>query len=75
MELITDNVMDHTVRVMDASLTAPVWSVPVEGIQPPRAVCQWTVARYSADRYCAFEWSIQNEGNETWGDTHINTYK
>ena len=41
MELITGNVMDHTVRVMDASLTAPVcvWSAPVEGTRPPRTAC------------------------------------
>ena len=71
MELITGNVMDHTVRVMDASLTAPVWSVTVEGTQPPRTECG---GRWSADRYCATERRIQNEGNETGGHTQAHPH-
>jgi len=76
MELITGNVMDHTVRVMDAGLTAPVWSVTVEGTQLP-ANRRWRAIacrQVLCDRTQNTERRKRDKGSHTHTHTHTHIY-
>jgi len=68
--------MDHTVRVMDAGLTAPVWSVTVEGTQLP-ANRRWRAIacrQVLCDRTQNTERRKRDKGSHTHTHTHTHIY-